>query len=116
MTLTVAQGYINTATADYQTAVAESDEDNNTTTDSYTVTEAPPDYYIVSFNAPSSANAGQAIGSLLSATAGNQGGDDPGVTPSIVYVGFYISTDAVITTSDTLLVGGRESISRLNAG
>ncbi len=39
--LTVAQGYINTATADFSDAVTESSESNNTTTDSYVVTVAP---------------------------------------------------------------------------
>ena len=38
--LSVAQGYINTAVADFNDDVAEVDEGNNTTTDSYTVTQA----------------------------------------------------------------------------
>ncbi len=38
--LTVAQNYLNTAVADFNDDIVESDEGNNTTTDSYTVTEA----------------------------------------------------------------------------
>ena len=38
----IAQNYINTATADYFDAVAETNETNNTTTDSYTVTGGGP--------------------------------------------------------------------------
>jgi CARDB protein len=40
LTLGVAQGYVNTAIADYSTAVVESNETNNTTTDSYVVASA----------------------------------------------------------------------------
>jgi hypothetical protein len=42
LTLNVAQNYMNTATADHTSVVAESNEDNNTTTDSYTVTQPVP--------------------------------------------------------------------------
>ena len=41
-TLGVAQGYLNTATADIDDDVAESDETNNVTTDSYVVVLPPP--------------------------------------------------------------------------
>jgi hypothetical protein len=39
LTLNVAQNYMNTATADYTSLVAESNETNNTTTDTYAVTQ-----------------------------------------------------------------------------
>ncbi len=49
--LTVAQGYINTATADHNSDVTETDEGNNTTTDNYVVTEPPDVPTQVSFSA-----------------------------------------------------------------
>ena len=47
-TLDVAQAYMNTATADANGDVAESDETNNVTTDTFTVTGASPDLVVTS--------------------------------------------------------------------
>ncbi len=72
-----AQNYLNTATADFATVVAETNEGNNTTTDSYTVTEAavPAGIVYSILTAPSNGDlfegdaAGNPVGSPLGAGA-----------------------------------------------
>lgn len=55
LVLSVAQNYLNTAVADFNEDVAESNETNNTTTDSYTVTQVEPDLIVDSLtHAPAS--------------------------------------------------------------
>ena len=70
-----------------------------------------PDYDISSFNAPGSASAGDTIGSSVSAEVRNQG-----VAPldeTYIFVGIYLSTDSVISTSDIPLWKGRSDISSM---
>ena len=62
---------------------------------------------------PSSAVRGGVIGNLVSLRIRNNGPVDASIGFS---VGFYISTDPVITTSDQLLIGGREFVAYLRAG
>ena len=65
---------------------------------------------IQGFGAPNCAFLGETIGGQISVTLTNTGGTaiDPGTS---VPIGFYVSTDSTITTSDTLLIGGRENLS-----
>lgn len=75
-----------------------------------------PDYYIVNFSYDiGTVQQREEIGYMIDdVTIGNQGGSDQ--QGNIVWVGFYLSTDATIDSGDTLLVGGREYISALGAG
>ena len=73
------------------------------------------DLVVTSFNYtgnPANVVRGSAVGSLISLTISNVGQTDAGS----FFVGFYVSSDATITTADTLLIGGRESVSGLAAG
>lgn len=72
-----------------------------------------PNLEIVSFTGPSSAIRGGVIGGMISLRIRNSGPVD---VNSWFFVGFYISTDPVITTADRLLVGGRESVQSILAG
>ena len=63
-----------------------------------------------SFSAPTEADLGDVIGGQIQVTVTNTGTVDIAGT-TLSAIGFYVSTDAVITTSDTLLTGGRENLS-----
>jgi uncharacterized repeat protein (TIGR02543 family) len=73
-----------------------------------------PDYDFSAFDAPGSANAGEVIGSSVSATIRNQGAADP--YTGDISVGIYLSPNPEITTSDILLWKGRLSITPLSGG
>lgn len=97
-----AQRYRNTATADVTNAVEESDESNNVKTDDYTVSTALADL-VISAPAtltvtPTSVGPGGSV-TLSAWTLTNQGT----VASGNFSVGFYLSTDATITSSDTKL-------------
>lgn len=68
-----------------------------------------PNLTVPIFNAPACAVVGDAVGGQIQVRVTNIG---PAVIPAgtAAAIGFYVSTDAVITTSDTLLTGGRENI------
>jgi hypothetical protein len=100
----MAQGYINTATADYNDDVPESDETNNTTTDTYSVTEAavvtcgsdfPPTLFGQISEFP--ADAGLGNPDLECAAAGVVG------TDFVVYVKFVSGTFNDTTFTDVHL-------------
>ncbi len=98
---------------DESNLVAESNETNNTASSAVLVSAPQPDLEIVSFSAPNNAVPGTAIGGQILLRIRNRGTQD--ITESIG-VGFYVSTDDVITTADQLLVGGREGAGTLAAG
>ncbi len=87
-------------------ANAETDESNNTASQLVTVTEALPDLTVTDFTIANGGvlPIGQAIGSRLSVTTENIGV----VASGQFAIGFYLSNDPIITTDDTLLIGGRE--------
>lgn len=62
-----------------------------------------------SFSAPTAAELGETIGGQIQVTVTNTGTVDIAAGTSSA-IGFYISTDSVVTTSDTLLIGGRENL------
>jgi len=75
-----------------------------------------PNLEVTSFSAPNEVFAGTAIGDQVELTVTNTGTADieAGTAASI---GFYVSADALITTGDELLVGGRENlVSQLPGG
>ncbi len=97
---------------DEQNAVTdECDESNNTHAIPITIVENCPDL-TVTLTAPVHAAVGEAVGTALTATAENKGSKEAGQFA----VGFYLSTDDLITTDDVLLVGGREHEDGLAAG
>jgi hypothetical protein len=72
-----------------------------------------PNIEVVSFLAPRIAYLGDVVGGSIRLAIRNSGSADAvGLFP----VGFYISDDAVITTSDRLLIGGREHVNGLLTG
>jgi uncharacterized repeat protein (TIGR02543 family) len=73
-----------------------------------------PDYSVQSSTLPGAANAGDIIRDSVSVTVKNQGANDP--YTSDIFVGIYLSSDPVITTSDILLWKGRSSIKALTSG
>jgi hypothetical protein len=87
---------------------------------------APPNLTITNFSGPACAEIGEVIGGQVVITERNDGGSlppPPGtdcsgqVNTTCSSIGFYISADADVTTSDTLLTGGRENLfSELGAG
>ena len=68
-----------------------------------------PNLTVTGFSAPTCALLGEVIGAQIQVQVTNTG---PAVIPAstAAAIGFYISTDSVITTSDTLLIGGRENL------
>ena len=74
-----------------------------------------PNLEVTSFSAPDSAALDEPIGGQILATVTNTGiaAIPAGTTASI---GYYISPDAVITTADRLLQGGRENLSQQAPG
>jgi hypothetical protein len=72
-----------------------------------------PDLEVVSFTGPSSAILGGVVGNAITLQIANSGNAD--VTTSFP-VGFYVSSDPVITTADRLLIGGREGVMSIAAG
>jgi len=87
---------------------------DKTLTANFALPGSLPDYSISSFNAPGSASVGGVIGGSVSAEVRNQGAADP--YTGDISVGIYLSSDAVITTSDILLWKGRSSIAPLSTG
>ncbi|UCE41771.1 MAG: carboxypeptidase regulatory-like domain-containing protein, partial [Candidatus Aminicenantes bacterium] len=73
-----------------------------------------PDYDFSSFEAPSSASAGDTIGGSVNADVRNQGAPD--AYTGDISVGIYLSPNPEITTSDMLLWKGRLSIAPLSGG
>lgn len=92
-------------------AIEESDEQNNDYSNPITIS-ALPELYVETFTAPPQANPGEAVGDLVTLFTGNQGYDNAGAFS----VGIYISEDEVITTSDDLLIDGRENAGPLAIG
>lgn len=82
--------------ADYASALPETNEANNALTGN-SVSVARSDLVMTAVSGPTSGAAGTAI--LVSNTVANQGAGPA----APFYVGFYLSTDATITTADTLL-------------
>jgi len=71
-----------------------------------------PNLRVSNFSAPASALAGGIIGDKIQLFIENQGSQ---VNESFS-IGFYISSDTIITTDDYLLTGGREFASGINQG
>ncbi|MGA1194652.1 MAG: CARDB domain-containing protein, partial [Kiritimatiellia bacterium] len=85
--------------------VEESNKANNTAVQVIEIVPAPlPDLSVASFTGPAQANPGEVIGSVVDLVVTNAGS----VAAGAFSVGIYLSTDAVIATNDTLLIGGRE--------
>jgi hypothetical protein len=76
------------------------------------LTSAAPDLCVQSIYTPGKANPGDAVAAGMEIVVRNQG-TEPAATFS---VGAYISTDAIITTNDTLLTGSRTTVTNLPAG
>ncbi len=71
--------------------------------------QALPNLDVTFFSAPACALLGEVVGDLIQVTVTNTGpADIPAGTAAAI--GFYVSTDSTITTSDTLLTGGRENL------
>jgi len=70
------------------------------------------DLAVTSFTSPTQAAPDETVGHLLDLVIVNQGSTAAGAFT----IGIYISDDQEITTSDQLLVGGRENVSSLGAG
>jgi subtilase family serine protease/regulation of enolase protein 1 (concanavalin A-like superfamily) len=95
------------AMVDEPPAAEEADEQNNLAVVPIDISLAPrPDLTVSVFGAPSTAAPGEDITAGLSAGFSNIGSVDAG--PS--RVGVYLSTDATITSADTLLVGGAQML------
>ncbi|MBN2373764.1 hypothetical protein JXL19_08255 [bacterium] len=75
-------------------------------------TSGEANLYVVSFNGPSSANTGEAVGSSISLKIGNNGQANPGQFS----VGIYLSPDPQISPWDQLLDGGRKTLYSLLPG
>ncbi len=71
-----------------------------------------PDLSAESFVGPTEVQPGQDVTQTVGALIANLGDADAGS----FFVGFYLSADPTIETSDTLLIGGRESFNGLAAG
>ena len=69
-----------------------------------------PNLAFTAFSAPACAALSEVIGDQISVTLTNNGAADIAVGTSSS-IGFYVSTDSIITTADTLLIGGRENLS-----
>ena len=91
---------------DRESVVIESNENNNYASRQIRVTSCP-DARIASFTISngSTVRPDEAIGYRLAALAENIGG----APADSMFVGFYLSSDANITTSDRLLIGGRST-------
>jgi subtilase family serine protease len=94
------------AFADQYNQVKESSETNNTLAVATTV--AGPDLTVTSASGPSSALTGATV--VVNDTVAASGGGGA----SFVYVGYYLSADAVVTTADQLL--GSRYVTSLAAG
>ncbi len=95
--------------ADVWLEVSETDENNNERTSPFTVQPKPvgPDLVMTGFSGPASGLSGAPI--TVTSTVTNQGN----AAASSFSVGFYLSSDATITTSDTRI--GTRSVSSLAA-
>ena len=94
--------------ADEYNKIEECDESNNYTVLKITITEAPCGLadLMPELKGPSSAYVGEPVAGYISAILHNNGA----VKAENITVGYYLSTDDVITTADTLLTGGREKV------
>ncbi len=96
------------AVADRSNSVAETDETNNALAgNQISIAILPPDLTMAAVSGPASGGTGAAI--TMSGTVQNLGGSAGGS-----HVGFYLSTDANITTTDTML--GTVYVNGLAAG
>ena len=95
------------AIADSSNSVKESNETNNSLAGNQ-ISILPADLVLTSVSGPASVGTGQNI--TVAATVKNQGAGNAGA----FYVSLYLSSDAVITTSDTYI--GRVYMSGLAAG
>ncbi|HSA17412.1 MAG TPA: CARDB domain-containing protein [Kiritimatiellia bacterium] len=86
------------AIADYDSRNAESDEGNNAFAGSSIAIQIGPDLVMTQVSGPSTGHTAAAIS--IDYAAANIGVGNP---PDECYIGFYLSTDTVITTGDTLL-------------
>lgn len=86
------------AVADVDRAITETQESNNTRLRSLNI---GPDLVVAAFTAPAAAAAGAAV--TVSDTVKNQGG----AAAASSTTSFYLSANAVLDASDTLLSGGR---------
>lgn len=98
------------AIADLKNNVPETDDDNNTLAGNMLTITIGPDLIVAAINGPASAAAGGSF--TISDTIANQGTGS--VTQAPYYVGFYLSQDATITTSDIII--GRRTLGGLLAG
>jgi uncharacterized repeat protein (TIGR01451 family) len=103
-----AGSYYLVAVADSGHVVEESDETNNTLAKPIKINAARPDLIAVTVSSPTTAKLGQTI--KITSTVKNQGY----ATARNFYVGVYLSSDLVITSSDTLI--GTRLVSSLAAG
>ena len=85
--------------ADYANSVKESNETNNSLAGNQ-IDILPADLVLTSVSGPVSGGAGQNI--TVAATVKNQGAGKAGA----FYISLYLSTDAVITASDTVYRSG----------
>ena len=98
------------AIVDLNDEVTETDEDNNTLVGNTIAITIGPDLIVTVINGPASAEAGGSF--TISDTVTNQGTGS--VTQMPYYIGFYLSEDATITTSDIII--GRRTLGGLLAG
>ncbi|HVR77549.1 MAG TPA: NosD domain-containing protein [Acidimicrobiia bacterium] len=105
----VATSYSAALTAGTQITATATDAAGNTSefSECVTVEEAAPDL-IGSITGPLQACLGEEIGDEITLQVTNQGAT--AVSGTNFSVGVYLSTDAAVTTSDSLLVGGRETV------
>lgn len=93
----------------------ELDEDNNTAMHPVQVERPGVDLVVAAFEAPTTLRVGEAFGDRVLLRVRNDG-NQPVPAGADVSIGFYVSLDPSITTSDRLLAGGRENLaSRLSA-
>ncbi len=93
-------------------AVRESDENNNSSAPAPVKIRGEPDLISVDFFGPQTARPGDDIGSAMGLIVTNQGTGSAGG----FFVDIVISPDPNITTSDRLLLGGRDFVSGLGRG
>ncbi|MEK6698253.1 MAG: S8 family serine peptidase [Nitrospirota bacterium] len=98
------------AVADLKNVAPETTEDNNTLVGNMLAISIGPDLIVTAINGPASAAAGGSF--TISDTIANQGTGS--VTQAPYYVGFYLSQDATITTSDIII--GRRTLGGLLSG
>jgi hypothetical protein len=105
---------------EHQIVFAATDSSGQTDKDSLTVTVTARDegmsdivVHRFEYTGDSVVNPGDRIGANIKTIISNEGGEN---TDADVGVGYYLSSDAEITTEDRLITGGREGISSLDPG